>query len=281
MAAIETTTGWRTLAGRRSVNQDVVIATRLPDGRELIAVADGMGGHKGGEVASHRAIETVVEGLKQGRSLRDAVRDANRAVREAAHANPEWDGMGTTLVALLRSGERYQIANVGDSRAYIITNDGIKQITTDHSFMAEALAARKMSAEEVKKSRWRNALTRAIGTDEEVDVDIFGPFDVAEPHVVLLCSDGLHGSLSDEAIHRGVAEMSSLALAADRLANEAYGNGSKDNISVAIVRFGSGIKVEQVPLPQAAKWTPRPSRLIIAPEPRRQSLLHRVLTLFT
>ena len=117
MAAIETTTGWRTMAGRRSANQDSVFADHLPDGRELVVVADGMGGHNGGEVASQRAIETVVESLKQGRSLRDAVRDANHAVRAAAAANPAWDGMGTTLVALLRSGDRYQIANVGDSRA--------------------------------------------------------------------------------------------------------------------------------------------------------------------
>jgi protein phosphatase len=240
-----------------------------------------MGGHKGGEVASQRAIETVVEELKQGRSLRDAVLAANQAVRAAAEANPAWEGMGTTLVTLLRSGERYQIANVGDSRAYVITTGGIKQITADHSFMAEALAARKMSPEEVRKSRWRNALTRAIGTEDAVEVDIFGPFTLAEPHIVLLCSDGLHGAVSDDAIRRCATEMSSPSLAAECLVNEAYGNGSKDNISVAIVRFGEGVKVGAVPLPQAAKWTPRPSRLIIAPEQRHRSLLQRVFTLFT
>jgi protein phosphatase len=205
---------------------------------------------------------------------------ANDVVRSAAHENPAWEGMGTTLVALLRSGERYQIANVGDSRAYIVTDDGIRQVTADHSFMAEALAARKMSAEEVKRSRWRNALTRAIGTEEHVDVDIFGPFDVSEPHVVLLCSDGLHGTVSDEAIRRCVSEMSSLSLAAERLANEAYGNGSKDNISVAIMRFGAGVRAAARP-PQAATWQAQPVRLIIGPEERQRSLLRRVFTLFT
>lgn len=280
MVTTETTTGWRTMAGRRSANQDAVFAGRLPDGRELLAVADGMGGHKGGEVASQRTIETVVAGLQQGRTLRDAVTAANDVVRRAAHENAAWEGMGTTLVALLRSGERYQIANVGDSRAYVVTDEGIRQVTADHSFMAEALAARKMSAEEVKRSRWRNALTRAIGTEAQVDVDIFGPFDVSAPHVVLLCSDGLHGAVSDEAMRRCVSEMSNLSLAAERLANEAYGNGSKDNISVAIMRFGAGVKVA-ARLPQAATWQPRPSRLIIGPEERHRSLLQRVFTLFT
>lgn len=279
MGVGETSTGWRTMAGRRTTNQDAVYAGRLPDGRELVAVADGMGGHKGGEVASQRTIATVVDALKRGRTLRDAVRDANAAVRAAAQENPAWEGMGTTLVALLRSGERYQIANVGDSRAYLITDDGIRQITTDHSFMAEALAAKKMSAEEIRRSRWRNALTRAIGTDEDVEPDIFGPFDVLEPHLVLLCSDGLHSAVSDECIYRCVTEMSSLSLAAERLANEAYGKGSKDNISVAIIRFGEGVKVKPAPLPQA-QWQPRASRLIMAPEAPRRGLLQRVFTMF-
>ncbi|HET9440074.1 MAG TPA: protein phosphatase 2C domain-containing protein [Longimicrobiales bacterium] len=280
MVTTETATGWRTMAGRRAANQDAVFAGRLADGRELLAVADGMGGHKGGEVASQRTIETVVAGLQQGHALRDAVRAANDVVRAAAQENPAWEGMGTTLVALLRSGERYQIANVGDSRAYLVNDDGIRQLTADHSFMAEALAARKMSAEEVKRSRWRNALTRAIGTEEQVEVDMFGPFDVSAPHVVLLCSDGLHGAVSDEAMRRCVSEMSNLSLAAERLANEAYGNGSKDNISVAIMRFGAGVTVA-ARSPQAAAWQPKPTRLIIGPEERHRSLLQRVFTLFT
>jgi serine/threonine protein phosphatase PrpC len=275
-------TASRTVPGRRSANQDALYVGRLPDGRDLLAVADGMGGHQGGEVASLRAIETLINRLSSGFSLRDAFLEANQAVHAAAHENPAWTGMGTTLVALLRSGDRYHVANVGDSRAYVITPDEIRQITADHSFMAEAIASKKMSAEEAQRSRWRHALTRAIGIEEHVDVDIFGPFEVKQPHTVLLCSDGLHGSLSNQAIQKCVTEIANLSIAAELLADQAYGNGSKDNISVAMVGFGERAQVRVPPKPKVYVVA-KPAKLLMTPPDRAQtrSWWTRLFTLFT
>jgi PPM family protein phosphatase len=281
MEPLRVQTASRTISGRRAANQDAVYVGRLPDGRELLAVADGMGGHKGGEVASQRAIETLIARLKSGFSLRDAVLEANQAVHAAAHGNPEWTGMGTTLIALLCSGDRYHIANVGDSRAYVITQHEIRQITADHSFMAEAIASKKMSAEEARRSRWRHALTRAIGTEEHVDVDIFGPFEIKQAHSVLLCSDGLHGSLTNQAIQKCLTEITNLSIAAELLADQAYGNGSKDNISVAIVGFGERAHMTVAPKPRPYV-VPRPATLLMTPDrPSHRSWWNKLFTLFT
>lgn len=250
----QTRTGCHTECGRRPVNQDAVLAVTLTDGRELVAVADGMGGHSAGEVASQRALETIWTRLKAGVTLRDAVLSANAAVHAAAGANPAWRGMGTTLVAMLRAGSSYEIANVGDSRAYRITGDSVCQLTTDHSLVAEAMREAAGAADEIVQSRWRNALTRALGTDAEVDVDVFGPFDAREPHAILLCSDGLHRSLSDEVLLQHVADADDPWAAARSLAAEAYRNGSPDNISAAIIRFGAveahRVEVEQPMAPR-------------------------------
>lgn len=238
MSAALGRTGCHTECGRRPVNQDAVLAVRLSDGRELVAVADGMGGHSAGEVASQRALETVWTRLKAGSDLRSAVSAANAAVHAAAAGNPAWRGMGTTLVAMLRSGHSYEIANVGDSRAYRITRTGLSQITRDHTFVAEAQREAKGASEELAQSRWRNALTRALGTDAEVDVDVFGPFDAQEPHAVLLCTDGVHRTLSDEVMHGHVGRADDPWAAARSLAAEAYERGSADNISAAVILFG-------------------------------------------
>lgn len=237
MAGVHDRTGCHTECGRRPVNQDAVLAVRLSDGRELVAVADGMGGHSAGEVASQRALETVWGQLKAGADLRGAVAAANAAVHAAAASTGAWRGMGTTLVALLRNGSSYEIANVGDSRAYRITRDEVIQITMDHSFAAEALREARMGASEIVESRWRNALTRALGTDPHVEVDCFGPFDAREPHAVLLCSDGLYRAMSDDLLREHVAAAEDPWAAARSLAAEAYRNGSSDNISAAVVLF--------------------------------------------
>lgn len=281
MEATRTPAGWRSFSGRRASNQDAVIAGRLTDGRELIAVADGMGGHQGGEVASQRALDTLVASLEAGRALRDAVADANAGVYQAAQENAAWSGMGTTLVALLRSGDRYQVANVGDSRAYCVTEQGITQITQDHSFLAEALRANQMSAEEAKSSRWRNALTRAIGTDPQVEVDTFGPFEVQPAHTVVLCTDGLHGSLDDAAMLSCLRQHTDVWGAAMCLTDQAYKNGSKDNISVAVVSFAERIRVSVSAAPAGKRSVPKPTRLLVSPERKEPGLLRRVFTMFT
>lgn len=281
MEATRTPAGWRSFSGRRKSNQDAVVAGRFEDGRELIAIADGMGGHQGGAVAAQQALDVLVETVRAGRGLRDAMVAANAAVYRAAQEDPELTGMGTTLVALLHTGDSYYVANVGDSRAYVVTETEIKQVTADHSFLAEALRAGQMSAEEAKKSRWRNALTRAIGTDAQVEVDEFGPFEAKEPHSVILCSDGLHGSVPDDSLQQCVVHNRDVWAAAMCLADEAFRNGSKDNISVAVVRFGERIRVNVSGAPGEARHSPKSLHLMVAPEKQQRSLFRRLFTLFT
>ncbi|HEY0303908.1 MAG TPA: protein phosphatase 2C domain-containing protein [Longimicrobiales bacterium] len=281
MEATRTPAGWRSFSGRRKSNQDAVVAGRFEDGRELIAIADGMGGHQGGAVAAQQALDVLVETVRAGRGLREGMVAANAAVYRAAQEDPELTGMGTTLVALLRTGDSYSLANVGDSRAYLVSETEIRQVTADHSFLAEALRAGQMSAEEAKKSRWRNALTRAIGTDAQVEVDEFGPFEAQEPHSVILCSDGLHGSVPEDLLQQCVVQNRDVWAAAMCLADEAFRNGSKDNISVAVVRFGERIKVSVSGAPMAARHSPKSLRLLVAPEKQQRSLFRRLFTLFT
>lgn len=259
MAVPAVAAGWHTETGRRPANQDAVLAERLPDGRELIAVADGMGGHVAGEVASRLALETLHAAVASGSALGEAFVGANVAVRAAVHEHPEWVGMGTTLVALLRSGSHYEIANVGDSRAYRVTRQAVEQITTDHSFVAEAIAQGRMSVAEAQGSRWRNALTRAIGTDADIDVDLFGPYEAADPHAIVLCSDGFHGSVEQRALWACLAEDVEPEELATRLTAQAYSNGSSDNISVAIVRFGPGLAKEEVTVQREMPSARRPA----------------------
>lgn len=227
-----------THAGRRRSNQDAVVERAFDGDRQLVAVADGMGGQSAGEVASARTLEVLVAELEVGSELGDAIRAANRAVYQDALHIPERRGMGTTLVALLRLGNTYHVANVGDSRAYRVTEEGIEQITADHSFVAEARRAGTLSADEALASPWRNALTRAVGTEPQVQVDLFGPFQADVPHLVLLCSDGLHKSLPEGDIWRYVLATEDVDAGVQTLGALAFRHGSDDNISVAAVEFG-------------------------------------------
>lgn len=226
---------WYTDRGRRSTNQDAVAVRTLPGGRELAVVCDGIGSHASGGMASYIALEAVVDSLEKGSDLTEAVEEANRAVRREATGTPEHDGMGTTLVALLRDGGQYVVANVGDSRAYRLDERGIRQLTRDHSFVAEAVGEGSMSVEEAKRSPWRNAVTRNLGSDSEVEVDVFGPFDATDPHLAILCTDGLHGVLSDDEIAGLVGDTSDVRDLARVLAEAALGRGGEDNVSVAVM----------------------------------------------
>jgi PPM family protein phosphatase len=239
--ASHTRVGSFTRAGRRKTNQDAVAVERFADGRLLLALADGMGGYSGGEQASRIALETLTRSLTTGLSLVDSFHTANRAVHEAAVDNPEWDGMGTTLVALLQNGSAYELANVGDSRAYLLRSGRVRQITQDHSVLAEAERQGADAVEALGDSRWRHALTRALGTDPEIEVDHFGPFPVEDAHSVVLCSDGLYQRVTPEILWEEVGDTPLRALDLDRLAHRlvslAYDRGSSDNISVLLAAF--------------------------------------------
>jgi PPM family protein phosphatase len=231
---------WYTDRGRRATNQDAVAVRTLPEGRELAIVCDGMGSHVSGGMASYIALEALVAALTQGEDLAHGVQEANRAVRRAAEADEGHDGMGTTLVALLRDGERYMVANVGDSRAYRVDQAGIRQLTRDHSFVAEAVGEGGMSLEEANRSPWRNAVTRNLGSESDVEVDLFGPFDATAPHLAILTTDGVHGVLSDDEVERLVRDTPDTRDLARALAEAALRNGSEDNVAVAVMDFSSG-----------------------------------------
>lgn len=223
------------LQGERSYQQDAVETRELSDGRTLVALADGMGGHASGDVASRLTMETLVEALEEGRDLEEAFGLANERVREKVREADE--KMGATLVAVLVEEDSYRLANVGDSRAYRITADGIEQLSEDHSFGNEAVA-RGADPDDIANSPYRNALTRAVGIDDELEVDLFGPFEAGAGTVLLLCSDGLNESLSDEDIRRILLSCGDLDEAARTLPSRALQRGSDDNISVALASFG-------------------------------------------
>lgn len=226
-----------------------MLAETLEDGRLLLAVADGMGGHAAGEVASALALETLVEAVRGGSALDDAFRLANTRVNEKAR-EPDKVGMGTTLVAVLVDDGLYEVANVGDSRGYLLSSDGIRQLTRDHSFVAEALKRGQPQAE-VMASRWKDALTRCIGIGPEVDVDVFGPFTVQTGTALVLCSDGLHKTLSDAELRTVFGRSDGPGGAAQALTAAAWEGGSDDNISVVVAEFG------KIPRERPPAATPR------------------------
>lgn len=224
------------IAGLRPYQEDAVLTDTLSDGRTLVAVADGMGGHAAGEVASALALETLRESLEEGKPLEEAFRLANVRVHEKAR-EPGKQGMGTTLVAMVLDGGEFLMANVGDSRGYLLSGDGIRQVTEDHSFVQEAINKGE-SEEEAKQSRWKDALTRSIGIRAEVEVDLFGPFPVEKDSAVLLCSDGLYKTLDDSDLMELFERSGGPRGACQSLVSNAFERGSDDNITVAVAEFG-------------------------------------------
>jgi serine/threonine protein phosphatase PrpC len=219
----------------RSNNQD-----RLLEANPLFAVADGMGGAAAGEVASATAIDALQEwfaglGTPTPDDLLRGAEKANRAVWDRAEANPEMRGMGTTLVsvALVESG-KVAIANVGDSRVYALHHGVLRQVTEDHNLVAEMVAQGRLSAEEAEFHPRRNIMTRALGVEPAVPVDLF--LEEAEPGVrYLLCSDGLPREIKDDQIASILRRLSDPAEAAKELVDEAIRKGGNDNITVVIV----------------------------------------------
>jgi protein phosphatase len=224
------------IPGKRPYQEDSVFADVLADGRTLVAVADGMGGHAAGEVASALALQTLQDALAAGKELGDAFRLANERVNQMAR-EPGKQGMGTTMVAVLVDGPEFRIANVGDSRVYLISASGIRRLTDDHSFVAEAMK-RGQSRSEAMATPWRDALTRSIGTEEEVDVDVFGPFPLEPDSAFVICSDGLYKTLGDDDLRDLFVRSRGPRGAAQAMVSAAFDGGSDDNISVAIAEYG-------------------------------------------
>jgi PPM family protein phosphatase len=224
----------------RDHNEDNFTLLNFAD-KALMVVADGMGGHDSGEVASKLAMETVLKVVQEEHPqaedllalMERAVQQANAAVwREGAARG---SNMGTTLGAALLSDGAAYIANVGDSRAYWIENGCITQVTTDHSLVAKLVSMGKLTRKQAREHPKANLLYRTIGTDETVRVDTFR-IDMKKGGALLLCTDGLWGEVSDEMIHRVCSEEKDVREACERLVRMANENGGKDNITAVVAR---------------------------------------------
>lgn len=221
---------------KRNDNQDAVLATRLAEGRILLAVADGVGGSDDGATASKTAIERLEDTVRRAGDAEVALIGGY----EAAHETVEGLGSGerqpaTTLVAALVEGPHVWIANVGDSRAYVADDAGLHRLTEDHSWVADQVRAGRLTPEEARSSEMRNVITRAIGTSDSIGPDIGGPFRLSRGDTLVLSSDGLHGVLDDEQIAAVIAT-DEPDEAAQRLIQMARDAGGPDNISVVIYR---------------------------------------------
>ena len=209
----------------------------------LYAVADGMGGHRGGEVASNLALETVQELFEQGTgTLVDQVERANRAVFERSQRDRSVSGMGTTLTAALIDGDRAHLAHVGDSRAYLFRGGELSLLTEDHTLVHRMVTEGEITAEEAETHPHRSILTRALGVDAAVQVDESDVL-VADGDRLLLCSDGLTGMVPDEQIREVLGRQADPQSAVDELVKEANRAGGVDNITAVILDFvddGSG-----------------------------------------
>lgn len=240
--------GFSTHQGRvRGSNQDSV-GVFMPSGglfREagppLFIVADGMGGHRGGETASRLAAQSMGEIFQRKirnaspvEALQVALLEANQFVLDQSNKTPELKDMGTTVVAATVAEEAVYIVNVGDSRAYFLRGEEFYQVTQDHSLVAEQVRMGRLTAEQAASSKRRNVITRAVGRYEDLEVDLFEePWQPGDAFV--LCSDGLWGPVSDAQIQMVVQEMEAQP-AAEKLVQMTMIGQAPDNVSVVVVR---------------------------------------------
>jgi protein phosphatase len=206
----------------------------------LVAVADGMGGHRGGDVASATALEALRASVTSGHPVREAIEAANLAVYEKAATDPALYGMGTTLTAgTLVSGGTVLIGHVGDSRAYLWHDGKLSRVTADHSHVAELVREGRITEEEAAVHPMRSVITRALGIDDTIDVDVY-PVQLDRGDLLLLCSDGLTGMVHEEEIAAALRREPDPARAAERLVDMANAAGGEDNVTVIVVALGDG-----------------------------------------
>lgn len=239
-------------AGRREHNEDAVLRRsgtidEVPV--SLIAVADGMGGHAAGDVASQLAIETLqdrwLEFLESGglpdldqlrRFVRAVYAQINTAIARRCVDDPHLEGMGTTLVSIFALGQRALVANIGDSRAYVLKEAGLTQVSDDHSVVADSIRRGLITPDEAHASPYSHALTRALDGEEDMGVDIYpedGWLKLPEDCVLLACSDGLSNAVTVDQFERCILGLDDLGEAAEELVALAYEQGSQDNVSLA------------------------------------------------
>lgn len=228
---------------KRKVNQDYIFESAVPVGvfPNLFILADGMGGYKGGDFASKYLTETIVgyvasqDSIDVVRVLRNAIDLANRLILEKSYSDEALRGMGSTLVAGVIVDDILTVANVGDSRLYII-RDGIIQVTRDHSYVEELAVAGKISRDSDEYRRQKNKITRAVGVEKNVSADFF-EVDLIPGDHILLCSDGLTNMLDDDTILAIISGYGSLKYKARTLIDAANANGGNDNIAVILIKY--------------------------------------------
>ena len=226
----------------RSSNQDTVFASDEPVGAlpNLFVVADGMGGHKAGDFASQYTVRCVSSYAQETdeesacRILQGGMQRANRELNTMARSEPDKQGMGTTMVAAVIDRHEMYVANVGDSRLYLLRGGLLIQITEDHSFVQEMFSKGQISKEEARVHPQKNLITRAIGTMDDLKVDFFH-VELEEDDGILLCSDGLTNMLEDERIGELLLQEGGAEGKARLLIDEALKAGGSDNISVIYV----------------------------------------------
>ena len=224
----------------RSINQDNIFFSDEPIGKlpNIYIVADGMGGHKAGDFASAYAVKRFIEEIKEGTHsnpitiIKKALSEVNKEIVALSEENNEYRGMGTTFVAAVVQKGKLYVANVGDSRLYVIGNK-IKQITLDHSLVEELIRTGQLERRKGRYHPEKNIITRAIGVGEEVIPDFF-EIELKDDDRILLCSDGLSNMIEDDEIRDIVMDNSLPKESVEQLIDRANYYGGKDNIGVVI-----------------------------------------------
>ena len=227
---------------KRRSNQDYVYSSEQPVGRlsTLVLVADGMGGHNAGDYASRTAVETIVERIADSpesdpvRLFEEAIRAANTRIRELASGAEELEGMGTTVVAASVRDRELYVANVGDSRLYVVNRFEIRQITRDHSWVEEMVRRGGLGRDEARNHPDKNIITRAVGAEDTVKADSF-TVPLGREDEILMCTDGLTNMLEDGEIRMILGGGRDIVEKAQELVRAANEKGGRDNISVILI----------------------------------------------
>lgn len=229
---------------KRKTNQDSIC---LDFDQHFYAVADGMGGHNGGDIASQLSVKIIPEFLRNNHfephvQMKEVIQEVNKGILKKADETPELQGMGTTISAIHFNGPQLVIGNVGDSRVYMINNNYIFQLTRDHSFVQEKLNLGIYTREEAVNDPQKNVLVRSVGFEADIQVDVFS-YRICKNDIFLICSDGLHGKVSDgdilHIVQKNITDPASCQLsdvnaAVKELIQQANDNGGQDNISVIL-----------------------------------------------
>lgn len=254
----------------RNNNEDSVV---VDEPAALAVLADGMGGYNAGEVASGIAVALITSEMRQAIAktnlhgmpqdegdtqsallLKGVIAKTNTSIFESANSQPQYAGMGTTLVVALFRDNRVSVAHIGDSRLYRLRTEKLDQITRDHSLLQEQIDSGMLTKEAARRSQNKNLVTRALGIEPEVEAEIH-TYDVMPGDIFLLCSDGLNDMVEDEDIELTLNAMgSNLPLAANQLVQMANDNGGRDNVSVVLVKVNRDFPAADTWLARVLSW---------------------------